>query len=359
MRDLVRRFWVPLLLATVFGGYYWIGAPFGPGGGGVPEAWRRGDWWVVTTRVPPSHLRKAPSGWLPGPTYRFTVQRAERWRGQNCWLVRLEQLLAGAGLPSAVADLYYSKHRLVLVGGRYFGPGGQVLPWPEAAAYLRLPVELPRLEGKPEGRPVRLSRRGIDLQAEALDLGPGQTQVWSGQAPWWIRFSLDGVVEAELIDTSWWNRPGRYSLDWRRVLTGPENRAPMSPFSLQQGGLPLPATAPEPAGQAERVGPPAHVAATLRLNGALTAEVRGAELPGRRGTYVLPLYSAAGAQVGVLYCSVLDPAAGRVRLDRLVLTEPEYVDRTLNGMEGVWSASGEIHLAQGDLAVHMERSPLP
>lgn len=358
MKRLVRRFWVPLLLAAIFGGYYWIGAPFGPEGG-ASGAWRRGDWWVVTTRVPPSHLRKAPSGWPAGPTYRFIVQRAERWRGQNCWLVRLEQLPAGAGLSQPVADLYYTRDRLMLVGGRYFGPGGQVLPWPEAAAYLRLPVELPRLQSKPEGRPVRLTRRGIDLQAEALDLAPHQTQVWSSQAPWWLRFSLDGVLEAELTDTSWWNPPGRRSLDWRRVLTGPEGQTPLSPFSLQQDGLLLPATAPEPAGPAEGVGLPARVKATLRLDGVLTAEVRGAEVPGRRGTYVLPLYSAAGSEVGVLYCSVLDAAAGRVRLDRLVLTEPEYVDRALNGMEGVWTASGELHLAQGNLAVHMERSPLP
>lgn len=353
MKRLMRRFWVPLLLVAAFGGYYLLGpARDLPAGNSGP--WQRGDWWVVTTRLPPSTLRKAPSGWLPGPTYRFTVQRPERWRGENCWLVRLEQLPTGAGLPSPVAALYYTRDRLVLVGGHYFGPGSQVLDWPEAAAYLRLPLELPRLEGKPRGRPVELHRRGLSVQAEALDLGPRQTQVWSGQAPWWVRFSFDGVLEAELMDTSWWNQPRRRSLDWRQVLTGPEGRAPTSPFSLGPESSAVPASAD--LGQAG--GPARTIAATVRLDGQLAGEVRQGQVPWQRGTYVLSLASAAGRQVGVLYVSLLDMKAGRVRLDRLILTEPEYVDRTLSGMEGEWGASTALELVGGDLTIRMEKGPL-
>lgn len=336
-----RRYWALLLLPLVLAGYLALQrAPQTPA---RTTGWQPGDWWLVATRAPAAHLRRTPSGWLPGATYRFTVVGAESRGGQDCWQVRLDLVMAD-GAPQALATLYYTRERLSLVGGRYFGPGGLVLDWPEALAYLPLPVDLPRLDRTAPGRPLEESKNGRILKAEALDPAPGQTQVWSDQAPWWLRFEADGILQAELADTSWWDGATKRTLNWRRILTGPASPPAVGPFSIGPTEPPRPAAA----------GPQRIVSLTVEMGGHLAGEARGANLPWQPGTYALPL-TLDGRAVGVLYCSVLDPAQGRVRLDRLVLNQPEYVNRVLTGLEGEWPEAAPLDVASGGVRVHMER----
>ena len=341
---MLRRYWLPLALLLAVAVYLAV-RPF-PSLPGRSGGWRPGDWWLVTTRVPAAHLRKAPTGWVAGATYRFTVEDAEHWRGKDCWRVRLD-LVAGDGVPQPLATLYYTRDRLSLAGGRYFGPGRLVVNWPEASAYLPLPVDLPRLDRMAPGRPMEERKQGRRLTAEALDPAPGQTQVWSDQAPWWLRFEADGIMQAELKDASWWQESTIRSVVWRRTLTGPESPPSVGPFSLAPAQPPRPAAA----------GPRRVVSLSLEMGGHLAGEVREAELSWQPGTYALPL-TLDGRAVGILYCSVLDPARARLRLDRVVLNQPEYVDRALSGLEGEWSPFGGLDLAQGDLQVHVERGVL-
>jgi len=338
---MMRRYWLPLVLLLAVAGY--IALPHVPSASRRDSGWRPGDWWLVTTRVPAAHLRKTPSGWVPGATYRFTVMDAERWRSEDCWRVRLD-LMTADGVPQTLATLYYTRERLSLAGGRYIGPGRLVLDWPDAIAYLPLPVDLPRLEQVPRGRPLEERRKGRRLKAEALDPLPGQTQVWSDQAPWWLRFEADGIVQAELADTSWWEGRTARSVNWRRTLTGPGNPPAVGPFSV----------GPTEAPRAAVAGPQRTVSLTLEMAGHLAGEARGVTLPWQPGTYALPL-TLDGRAVGVLYCSVLDPTRARLRLDRVVLNQPDYVDRAFTGLEGEWPEAAPLDLVSGDVTAHVER----
>ncbi len=343
-----------LVAAGLLGVLLWAGVR----PGGLPSqaggAWRPGDWWVVATRVPPDALRMATLGWSDGPVYRFTVRDAVRTRGTACWRLELEQLPA-AGPTVRLADLFYTRDRLVLVDARYYAPGNQDVGWPSAAAYVRLPVVLPRLEGVAQGRPVAVPRQGIVLRAEALEPAPGQTQVWSDAAPWWVRFSADGIVRAELTDASWWHRDRRPSLNWRGVLKGSPGDAPPGPYRL---GSAAPAAIPtaSTAGNTRAADAAATRPVTVRLwlDGQLAGELRQAQVAWRQGTVPLPLSARRGQQVGVLYLSLLDPAAGRLRLEHLVMTRPEYLDQALSGLEGSWAGRKPLKLAAGRLRVEIE-----
>lgn len=350
LRSAARRYWLSLLLIGALGGVgIGVFSPdLHPTRGGP---WHRGDWWVVSTRLPPDPLRMATLNWVPGPTYRFTVLEARRARGQDCWRVALDQLPA-AGAPARLAELFYTRDRLALVDGRYFAPGGQVIDWPAAMTYLQVPVVLVRLEGVARGRPVNVPRRGFNLKAEALDVAPGQTQVWSGGAPWWVRFYAEGRLKAELVDASWWYSDRRPDWDWRQVLEGPAGDTPFDPFQ------PLPRTVPSAAAGETAPARERPVGVMVWLNGQIVGELKQGKLPWQRGTAVLSLRSRREEQVGVLYFSLIDPDAGRIRLERLVLTRPQYLDRSLVDLEGVCSGGRPLSLTSGDLRVQIELGAL-
>lgn len=345
-----RKGWgVGLVAAVVLAALLWLGVR--PGGRPAQAGtWRQGDWWVVSTRVPRDAARMATLGWSDGPVYRFTVRDAAKVKGSACWRVELEQLPAG-GQPIRLASLFYTRDRLVLVDARYYAPGGQEVGWPSAAAYIRLPVVLPRLDRVAQGRSLSVPRQGVVLRAEALEPAPGQTQVWSDGAPWWVRFNADGLLRAELTDSSWWHQQRRPSQNWRQTLKGSPGEMPSTPY--QQGSAAPTATTPPGSAEAPTPATKRPVTVKLWLDGQLAGETREGEVPWQQGTVPLSMYRR-GEQAGVLYFSVLDPAAGKLRLDRLVLIRPEYLDQPLSDLEGVWAGNGPLKLATGKVKVEIQ-----